>query len=213
MRVFVLGTGSSVNALLVGSNGTRVLVDAGVGPRKTEARLARLGVPFSERAGDRIDAVIATQRGTPRSPRSCRSDRRPRARVPASTCRLTSPAARSASARSCSKRSTSPTTPRRSRCASPKTTAAPPSASRPTRPHHERPRRPPRRLRRGARRSEPPSRDARVRPYPDRLKRRASGGLGHLSNDRTAELAQRLSGTRLTRPTIPDGLALVAPRG
>jgi phosphoribosyl 1,2-cyclic phosphodiesterase len=36
-------------------------------------------------------------------------------------------------------------------------------------------------------------------PYPDRLKRRVSGGLGHLSNDQTAELVSRLSGTRLTR--------------
>lgn len=36
-------------------------------------------------------------------------------------------------------------------------------------------------------------------PYPDRLKRRVSGGLGHLNNDQTAELATRLSGSRLTR--------------
>jgi phosphoribosyl 1,2-cyclic phosphodiesterase len=41
-------------------DGTRVLVDAGVGPRKTEARLAALGVELSERAKDRIDAVVAT---------------------------------------------------------------------------------------------------------------------------------------------------------
>lgn len=60
MRVFVLGTGSSGNALLVESKGTRVLVDAGVGPRKTEARLERLGIRFSERAGDRIDAIVTT---------------------------------------------------------------------------------------------------------------------------------------------------------
>ena len=61
MRVFVLGTGSSGNALLVvAADGTKVLVDAGVGPRKTEARLERLGVRFSERAGDRIDGIIAT---------------------------------------------------------------------------------------------------------------------------------------------------------
>lgn len=60
VRVFVLGTGSSGNALLVESNGTRVLVDAGVGPRKTEARLEKLGVRFSERAGDRIDAIVTT---------------------------------------------------------------------------------------------------------------------------------------------------------
>ena len=57
VRVFVLGTGSSGNALLVESAGTRVLVDAGIGPRKTEARLAQLGVDFSDA---RIDAVVAT---------------------------------------------------------------------------------------------------------------------------------------------------------
>src|SRR6478672_3607703 len=64
VRVLVLGTGSSGNALLIesgeSSGTTRVLVDGGVGPRKTEARLARLGLRFSERAGDRIDAVVAT---------------------------------------------------------------------------------------------------------------------------------------------------------
>jgi phosphoribosyl 1,2-cyclic phosphodiesterase len=61
VRVFVLGTGSSGNALLVeSSDGTRVLVDAGIGPRKTEARLERLGLSFSERAGDRIDAIVTT---------------------------------------------------------------------------------------------------------------------------------------------------------
>jgi len=58
VRVFVLGTGSSGNALLVESNGTRVLVDAGIGPRKTEARLAQLGFDLADDA--RIDAVVAT---------------------------------------------------------------------------------------------------------------------------------------------------------
>ncbi len=57
VRVFVLGTGSSGNALLVESNGTRVLVDAGIGPRKTEARLAQLGVDATD---VRIDAIVAT---------------------------------------------------------------------------------------------------------------------------------------------------------
>lgn len=57
VRVFVLGTGSSGNAVLVESNGTRVLIDAGIGPRKTEARLAQLGVDLR---GGRIDAIVAT---------------------------------------------------------------------------------------------------------------------------------------------------------
>jgi phosphoribosyl 1,2-cyclic phosphodiesterase len=36
-------------------------------------------------------------------------------------------------------------------------------------------------------------------PYPMHLKRRVSGDFGHLSNDQTAELAERLVGTRLGR--------------
>jgi phosphoribosyl 1,2-cyclic phosphodiesterase len=36
-------------------------------------------------------------------------------------------------------------------------------------------------------------------PYPMHLKTRVSGDFGHLSNDQTAELAQRLVGTRLGR--------------
>ena len=44
VRVFVLGSGSSGNALLVESAGTRVLVDAGVGARVMAGRLAELGV-------------------------------------------------------------------------------------------------------------------------------------------------------------------------
>lgn len=35
--------------------------------------------------------------------------------------------------------------------------------------------------------------------YPDVVKRRVSGGLGHLSNEQTAELAARLVGSRLAR--------------
>ncbi|MBS2020519.1 MAG: MBL fold metallo-hydrolase [Deltaproteobacteria bacterium] len=57
MRAFVLGTGSSGNALLVEAEGHRVLVDAGVGPQKLGARLAALGVDL--RPGG-LDAVIAT---------------------------------------------------------------------------------------------------------------------------------------------------------
>jgi phosphoribosyl 1,2-cyclic phosphodiesterase len=44
VRVFVLGSGSSGNALLVEARGTRVLVEAGIGPRVAMERLAELGV-------------------------------------------------------------------------------------------------------------------------------------------------------------------------
>ncbi|RYY34607.1 MBL fold metallo-hydrolase, partial [archaeon] len=57
MRVFVLGSGSSGNALLVESCGTRVLVDAGVGPKVAIARLAELGVEL--RAGE-LHGIVAT---------------------------------------------------------------------------------------------------------------------------------------------------------
>ena len=36
-------------------------------------------------------------------------------------------------------------------------------------------------------------------PYPTHLRHRVSGGLGHLSNTQTAELAQKLVGSRLGR--------------
>ncbi len=36
-------------------------------------------------------------------------------------------------------------------------------------------------------------------PYPQHIKRRVSGGYGHLANHETAELAFRLIGSRLTR--------------
>lgn len=55
MRVYVLGSGSSGNALLVESGETRVLVDAGVGPRAAAARMRALGI-----SDVRLDAVVAT---------------------------------------------------------------------------------------------------------------------------------------------------------
>ncbi len=55
MRAFVLGSGSSGNALLVESGETRVLVDAGVGPHEIEARLAQLGGALLP-----IDAIVVT---------------------------------------------------------------------------------------------------------------------------------------------------------
>ncbi len=57
MRVFVLGSGSSGNALLVESSGTRVLVDAGIGPKVAQSRLAELGVDL--RPGE-LHGIIAT---------------------------------------------------------------------------------------------------------------------------------------------------------
>ena len=39
----------------------------------------------------------------------------------------------------------------------------------------------------------------RTGPYPERLKKRVSGGLGHLSNGQTAEIVAKLSGTRMRR--------------
>lgn len=57
MRAFVLGSGSSGNSLLVEEDGVRILVDAGLGPRNLEARLAALGVPLMPHG---IDAIVAT---------------------------------------------------------------------------------------------------------------------------------------------------------
>lgn len=57
VRAFVLGSGSSGNSLLVEAEGVRVLVDAGLGPRVLEARLAALGVGLMPQG---IDAIIPT---------------------------------------------------------------------------------------------------------------------------------------------------------
>ena len=57
MRAFVLGSGSSGNSLLVEAEGIRILVDAGLGPRVLEARLAALNVPLHPRG---IDAIVPT---------------------------------------------------------------------------------------------------------------------------------------------------------
>jgi phosphoribosyl 1,2-cyclic phosphodiesterase len=57
VRVFVLGSGSSGNALLVESCGTRILVEAGVGPKVAASRLAELGVEL--RPGE-LHGIIAT---------------------------------------------------------------------------------------------------------------------------------------------------------
>lgn len=55
MRFASLGSGSSGNALLVESGGTRVLVDCGFGPDVAIARLARVGCDPAE-----LDAILVT---------------------------------------------------------------------------------------------------------------------------------------------------------
>lgn len=61
MRAFVLGTGSSGNSLLVEAEGVRILVDAGLGPRTLEARLAALELELDRGPGQLgIDAILPT---------------------------------------------------------------------------------------------------------------------------------------------------------
>lgn len=55
MRFASLGSGSRGNCLLVESGNTRVLVDAGFGPRETVRRLNRLGIEASD-----VNAVLIT---------------------------------------------------------------------------------------------------------------------------------------------------------
>jgi len=55
MRFASLGSGSEGNALVVESDGTRVLIDCGFGVRETATRLARLGL-----APDSIAAILVT---------------------------------------------------------------------------------------------------------------------------------------------------------
>lgn len=57
VRVFVLGSGSSGNALLVESFGTRVMIEAGIGPRVVSTRLAELGKEL--RPGE-LHGIVAT---------------------------------------------------------------------------------------------------------------------------------------------------------
>ena len=55
MRFASLGSGSRGNALLVEAGGTRLLIDAGFGPREMLRRLERLGIAAAE-----VDAVMVT---------------------------------------------------------------------------------------------------------------------------------------------------------
>ncbi len=55
MRFASLGSGSRGNALLVEAGTTRILIDAGFGPRETARRLERLGIATSQ-----VDSVLVT---------------------------------------------------------------------------------------------------------------------------------------------------------
>jgi phosphoribosyl 1,2-cyclic phosphodiesterase len=57
VRVFVLSSGSSGNGLLVEAEGTRILIDAGLGPRVAANRLRELGRDLFPRG---VDAVVLT---------------------------------------------------------------------------------------------------------------------------------------------------------
>ena len=57
MRVLVLSSGSSGNVILLETSTTRILVDAGVGPRGATQRLRKLGVDLFPRG---VDAIIIT---------------------------------------------------------------------------------------------------------------------------------------------------------
>jgi phosphoribosyl 1,2-cyclic phosphodiesterase len=59
MKLFVLGSGSRGNAMVVESSGRRVLVDAGFGPRTLASRLSAAEIPPSS-----IDAMIVTHEHT-----------------------------------------------------------------------------------------------------------------------------------------------------
>jgi len=55
MNLWVLGSGSSGNAVLVETGRSRILIDAGFAPRVLKRRLAVAGV-----APESIDAVVVT---------------------------------------------------------------------------------------------------------------------------------------------------------
>lgn len=68
MKLWMLGSGSRGNALLLECAGSRVLVDAGFSPRMLSARLAEIGV-----AGESIEALVVTHEHTDhvRGARAC----------------------------------------------------------------------------------------------------------------------------------------------
>jgi phosphoribosyl 1,2-cyclic phosphodiesterase len=57
VRVYVLGSGSSGNAIVVEDDGVRVLVDAGIGPRTAAERMRTLGEDLFPRG---VDAIVVS---------------------------------------------------------------------------------------------------------------------------------------------------------
>ena len=57
MRVFVLSSGSSGNAAIVEADGTRILVDAGIGPKRAVVAMRALGSDIFPRG---FDAIVVT---------------------------------------------------------------------------------------------------------------------------------------------------------
>jgi phosphoribosyl 1,2-cyclic phosphodiesterase len=57
VRVFILSSGSTGNALLVEASGQRILIDAGVGPRQAADRMRSLGRDLFPRG---VDAIVLT---------------------------------------------------------------------------------------------------------------------------------------------------------
>ena len=51
MRVVILASGSSGNAIYIGSDHTRILVDAGISNKKIEERLNEIGVDMKDLSG------------------------------------------------------------------------------------------------------------------------------------------------------------------
>ena len=211
MRAFVLGTGSSGNSLLVEAEGVRILVDAGLGPRVLETRLAALGVTLDRGPGQlAIDAIVPTHHhgdhfgGVEKI-----------ARALGCPVYLHAGSRRRGSARA--SRCASIAIGRRFRIGSLEVTAehvphdAPQVALRIASKEHA--------LGIATDVGRPTqgltallaSCDAALveanhcsemlafGPYPMRLRQRVGGGLGHLSNAQTAELAARLVGSRLGR--------------
>jgi phosphoribosyl 1,2-cyclic phosphodiesterase len=57
VRILVLGSGSSGNAAIVEADGVRLLIDAGMGPRKMTERMRALGVDLFPRG---VDGIVVT---------------------------------------------------------------------------------------------------------------------------------------------------------
>jgi len=80
MRVWVLGSGSAGNAVLVESAGTRIIIDAGFPVRELAKRLAAIGV-----SGDSIESAIVTHEHTDHVRGVCAAAKRWKWEVHAST--------------------------------------------------------------------------------------------------------------------------------